>query len=162
MPKLLTASFFIFLFIGLISCSSSKNIKGTYRNKFAVGGFFGTTIKLMRNDSLEFIFQGDLFYDKIIGHYQVSSDTLFITFDKEVSDTNTRSAVFNTPLKTFVKNTDTIKYNSAYLIGHNKLFPINSSTGKKISKAKKYNKRKKYVLFGSHFYNKRYCLKRID
>lgn len=162
MPRLLIASLSLLLYIGLISCSSTKNVAGTYRNKFAIGGFFGTTIRLMQDSSLQYVFQGDLLYDSITGHYKIYDNKLYLDFDKELQDTTKLYYRFNDmPLKTAVHLGDTIKYKLSYVIGHNKLFPIHIATGKKVTRARKYNKRKKYILFGSHYYNKRYYLKRL-
>lgn len=162
MPRLLSVSFFALLFVRLISCSSTKNIAGTYRNKFAVAGFFGTTIRLMQDSTLQYVFQGDLMYDSITGHYTIVDNELYLNFDKELQDTTKLYYRFDDmPLKTEVHSGDTIKYKLSYAIGHNKLFPIHVVTGKKVTKARKYNKRKKYIFFGSHYYDKRYYLKKI-
>src|SRR5205085_2526607 len=81
---------------------------------------------------------------------------LYLNFDKELQDTNRLYYRFdNMPLKTEVYSGDTIKYKLSYVVGHDKLFPIHVETGKKVTKARKYNKRKKYIFFGSHYYVKR-------
>ena len=162
MPRPITAIFSSLFLCGVFSCNSTKNIAGTYRNKFAVANFFGTTIRLMPDSSLQYVFQGDLMYDSTTGKYHVADNKLYINFDKELPDTNKMYYRFdNMQLKTLVYSGDTIKYKLSYVIGHNKLFPIHIETAKKVTKARKYNKRKKYILFGSHYYDKRYCLKRI-
>ena len=160
MPRLITAIFFSLFLCGVFSCSSTKNITGTYRDKFPVAGFFHT-IRLRQDNSLQYVFQGDLIYDSIIGHYRILNKKLYINFDEELSDTNTMSNLFNAPIKRIVEFGDTIQYKLSYYIGHDKLFPIHVVTGKKVTKARKYNKRKKFILFGSHYYDKRYYLNRI-
>ena len=161
MPRLISIILFLLFLCGIVSCSSTKNIAGIYRNKFAVANFFGTTIRLLSDSSLQYVFQGDLMYDNITGQYHVTDNKLYINFDKELRDTNKMYYRFdNMQLKTFVRSGDTIKYKLSYYIGHEKLFPIHIDTKKKITKARKYNKRKKYILFGSHYYDKRYYLKR--
>ena len=162
MPSFNPAIFFSLSLCGVFSCSSTKNIEGTYRNKFAVAGFFGTTIRLMRDSSLLYVFQGDLMYDSTTGHYNVLDNKLYIDFDKELPDTTKMYYRFdNMQLKSVVYSGDTIRYKLSYYIRHDKLFPIHVETGKKVTKTRKYNKRKKYIFFGSHYYNKRYYLKRI-
>jgi hypothetical protein len=162
MLRLLTASFFVLLFIGLVSCNSTKNVAGTYRNNFAELGFFGTTIRLKQDSTLQYVFQGDLMYDSITGHYTIKDNKIYLNFDKEQQDTAKLYYRFdNMPLKIKVYPGDTIKYKLSYVIGHDKLFSIHVVTGKKVTKAKRYNKHKKYIFFGSHYYNKRYYLKRI-
>ena len=102
-------------------------------------------------------------YDSTTGHYHVADNKIYVNFDKEVQDTNKMYYRFdNMQLKTFLYFNDTIKYKQSYYIGHNKLFPIHIETGKKVTTARKYNKRKKYILFGSHYYDKRYYLKRLE
>lgn len=162
MPKLLIASFFVLFFFGLTSCSSTKNVAGTYRNNFAVLNFFGTTIRLMQDSSLQYVFQGDLMYDSITGCYTIYGDKLYLNFDKERQDTNKLYSRFDImPIKTVVHLGDTLKYKMSLVIGHKKLFLINSTTGTKVTKAKKYHKRKKFIFFGSHYYNKRYYLRKL-
>ena len=162
MPKDISAIISILFLCGLFSCGSTKNIAGTYRNKFAVANFFGTTIRLMSDSSLQYVFQGDLMYDSTTGQYHIIDNKLYIDFDKELPDTNKMYYRFNNmQLKTFVHLGDTIKYKLSYYIGHDKLFPIHIETGKKVTKARKYNKRKKYIFFGSHYYDRRYYLRRI-
>jgi hypothetical protein len=163
MQKPLTAALFILFLMELVSCSSTKNVAGTYRNKFAVAGFFGTTIRLFQDSRLQYVFQGDLMYDSITGHYHVYDKKLYINFDKELHDTSKTYYRFDDmPLKIVEYSGDSINYKLSYCIGHNKLFPIHVVSGKKVTKARKYNERKKYLFFGSHYYNKRYYLKRIE
>lgn len=153
----------LLILLAMFSCSSSKNIAGTYHSKFAVHGFFGTTVRLKSDSTLEYVFQGDLMYDSTTGRYQVYDDKLYITFDKESPDTNRLYYRFeNMPLKTIIYFGDTIQYKLFYYIGHNKLFPAHVETGKKVSKASGYSKRRKYILFGSHYYERRYYYKRVD
>jgi hypothetical protein len=45
-------------------------------------------------------------------------------------------------------------------VGDDKLSMVNFETGKKMKKAVAYNKRKKYILFGTHYYKKRWFLLR--
>ena len=103
MPRILTALFFNLVFIGFISCNSTKNVAGTYRNKFAELGFFGTTIRLKQDSTLQYVFQGDLMYDSITGHYTIRNNKLYLNFDKEQEDTAKLYYRFdNMPFKTKV------------------------------------------------------------
>jgi hypothetical protein len=163
MPKFITTSFSLLILFGLFSCSSTKNIAGTYRSKFAVHGFFGTTVRLKSDSTLEYVFKGDLMYDSTTGHYQIYNDKLYMNFDKELPDTNKLYYRFdNMPLKKLVYSGDTIWYKLFCYIGHNKLFPAHVETGKKVTKARGYSKRRKYIVFGSHFYDRRYFYKCVD
>jgi hypothetical protein len=158
-----TSLFFWSLLFGLFACSTSKNIAGTYRSKFAIHGFFGTTVRLKSDSTLEYVFKGDLMYDSTTGHYQVYDDKLYITFDKELPDTNKLYYRFNEmPLKTIAYSSRTISYKLFYYIGHNKIYPAHVETGKKVDRARGYSKRKKFFFFGSHYYDRRYYYKRVD
>lgn len=163
MQRIYTSILFLCLLLEISSCSMSNNITGTYQNKFAILGFFGTTIRLFPDSTLQYVFQGDLMYDSITGHYQVFQNKLYLNFDKEARKTDKSNYQYDDmPLKQDIFPRDTIQFKISYYIGHNKLFPIHFKTGDKITKERKYNKRKKYLLFGSHYYNKRYYLKKIE
>jgi len=162
LSKNLVAILFITLICGLCSCGST-NIAGTYRTNFADLGFFATTITLKTDSTLEYVFQGDLIYDSATGHYSIYNQNVYITFDREFPDTNKLYYRFkNVPLKNDTILVDIICYQEFYYIGHDKLFAAHSQTGKKVTKARRYNKRKQYILFGSQYYKKRWYLKRID
>jgi len=163
MPRHVTAIIFILILCGLFSCSSIKNIAGTYKTNFADLGFFGTTIRLKPDSSLQYVFQGDLMYDSTTGHYSIYDRKVYITFDKQLPDTNKLYYRFDImPLKTDNISGNTIHYQDFCYIGHNKLFSSHVETGKKVTKARRYNKRKKYFFFGSHYYKRRWYLRRVD
>jgi hypothetical protein len=157
LPKHLTA----IVFLGLLSCNSTKNLSGVYRSNFAVAGFFSTLIRFKPNNSLQFVSWGDLRYDSTVGHYKICDNKLYITFKK--IDLNAIGTGFNfdLPVQKALFAKDTIQYQSFYYIGNNKLFPANIETGKKGMKAWGYFRFKKYILFGRNWYYKRYYLKCI-
>ena len=161
MTRLLNSLLFCCILFGLISCVTTKNIAGKYGTNFADMGFFGTTIKLKQDSTLEYMFGGDMIHHHITGHYKIYDHKVYMVFDKEILDTNFALGLFfpDTLYKTVFKG-DTILYQSFCYIGHNKLFFAHAQTGKKITKARRYNKRKKYLLFGSHYYKRRWYLKR--
>jgi hypothetical protein len=163
MPKLITATFFTLVIFSIFSCRSAKNIAGTYYTNFASLGFFGTTVRLHPDSTLQYVFQGDLMYDSTTGKYTIRDDKVYIRFDKEVPDTTKLYYRYdNMPLKTAIIEGDSIPYQSFLYIGHNKMFFAHAETGKKVIKARRYNKRKKYLLFGSQYYKRRWYLKRAD
>jgi hypothetical protein len=162
MRKIITANVFLFILCSLLTCGSTKSIVGTYHTNFASLGFFGTTVRLRSDSTLEYVFQGDLIYDSTTGHYTVRGRNVYIRFDKEAPDTAKMYYRFNnTPLKTAFVEGDSIPYQSFLYIGHNKLFFAHAETGKKVTRATRYNKRKKYVLFGSNYYKRRWYLKQL-
>lgn len=161
MTRLLTSLLFCYILFGLISCSSTKNIAGKYGTNFATMGFFGTTIKLKQDSTLEYIFGGDMIYHHVTGHYKIYDHKVYMVFDKEKLDSNFASgSLFTDTLYKTVYLGDTIVYQTFCYIGHNKLFFAYAQTGKKITRAKRYCKRKKYLFFGRHYYKRRWYLKR--
>jgi hypothetical protein len=71
MKKSLGTISFSWLLCLFLSCGSTKKITGTYYSKFAVHGFFVTTVRLKPDNTLEYVYQGDLVYDSATGRYQV-------------------------------------------------------------------------------------------
>jgi hypothetical protein len=159
----LTNKILLVLFLcGLFSCSSTKNIAGKYATNFASLGFFGTTIILKPDSTLSYKFSGDLIYHLVTGTYKVSNNRIYMLFDKEIMDTNfVNSPLFDDTIHLAISKNDTIRYQRYFYTGHNKLFFSNYKTGERITKAKRYNRRKKFLFFGSHYYTKRHYLRPI-
>jgi len=123
---------------------------------------FGTTVRLKADHSMQYVFQGDLMYDSATGHYQVYGNKVYVEFDQELKDTNKLYYRFDImPQKYAYYPGDTIVYKLLLYIGHHKLFPGHADTGLKITKEKGYSKRRKYLVFGSHYYEKRFYYKKI-
>ena len=160
MTRPLNSFLFACISFGLISCVSTKNIAGKYGTNFATMGFFGTKIILKKDSSLEYTFGGDMIHHYLTGHYKIYGHNIYMVFDKEKLDSNLAPGPLfaDTLYKTFYKG-DSIFYQEFLYIGHNKLFFAYALTGKKVTKARRYNKRKKYLLFGSHYYKRRWYLK---
>lgn len=145
----------------LTACRTSRDITGTYRSKFATGGFFTTKVQLNADSTLQYVFQGDLEYEKATGHYRVDGNKLYILFDKEVPDSDRPYHQFDVmPVKSITHNGNPIDYQMSLYIGHYKLFPANINTGKKVTRATGYSKRRKYFLWGSHYFKRRYYYKK--
>ena len=162
MQRLTTVILFWMFLCGIFSCSSTKNITGKYATNFASLGFFGTTIILKPDNTLSYKFSGDMIYHFVTGSYKVSDNKIYMLFDKEILDTNfVRSSLFDDTIHIATSKDDTIRYQRYFYIGHDKLFFSNYKTGEKITKAKRYNRRKKFLLFGSHYYKKRHYLRLI-
>lgn len=145
----------------LTACSTSNDITGTYRSKFATGGFFTTKVQLNADSTLQYVFEGDLEYEKATGHYRVDGNKLYILFDKEEPDSERPYHRFDVlPVKSLTLNGNRIDYQLSLYIGHHKLFPANKKTGKKVTRDTGYSKRKKYLLWGSHYFKRRYYYKK--
>ncbi len=124
--------------------------------------FFGTTIILKQDSTLDYKFSGDMIYHRVTGTYKIDDKKIYMLFDKEILDTNfARAPLFDNLIKTIINKQDTINYQKIFYIGHDKLFFSYYKTGKKITMEKRYNKLKKYLLFGSHYYKKRHYLRKI-
>lgn len=101
-------------------------------------------------------------YDSATGQYQLYNNKIYVLFDKELKDSNKLYYRFdNMPVKTISYLGSTIQYQEFFYIGCNKLFPANIETGRKVTSARGYSKRKKYIIFGSHYYSKRYYYRHV-
>ena len=162
MPKLIINILSLLFLYRLFSCRSTKNIAGKYATNFASGGFFGTTIILKSDSTLNYTFSGDIIYHFVTGSYKVSDNKIYMLFDKKILDTNfVRSSLFDDTIHLATNKDDTIRYQRYFYIRHDKLFFSNYKTRENITKAKGYNRRKKFLLFGSHYYKKRHYLRLI-
>jgi hypothetical protein len=159
----LTVNILSLLFLcGLFSCRSTKNIAGKYATNFASSGFFGTTIILKPDSTLSYKFSGDMIFHLVTGTYRVSYNKIYMLFDKEILDTNfVNMPLFDDTIRLAISKNDTIKYQRYFYTGHSKLFFSNYKTGGKITKATRYNRKKKFLFFGSHYYKKRHYLRLI-
>lgn len=151
------------LSLGLISCSSTKNINGTYRSNFADLGMFITKVVLKNNSSFEYRFSGDLIFDTATGRFTIEHRKLILIYGPRPIDTSGLSTMRSLGLKLdsplILKSEASLPH--VFFIRKNKLF--NSYQDEHIIKrATKYNKTKKYLLFGSHYYKRKWYLKRVD
>jgi hypothetical protein len=143
------------------SCHSTRDISGRYHSRFAELYMFGTTIRLKPDQTMQYVFQGDLIYDSATGRYRVYGDKVYVELDKELKDTFKLYYRFdNIPQRYASYKGDTIAYKMLFYVGHNKLFPAYADTGKKVTRAKAYSRRRRYWLFGSHYYRKRFYYKK--
>lgn len=123
---------------------------------------FGTTIRLRPDHTMQYVFHGDMIYDSATGRYRAYGGKLYVQFDKEVRDTNKLYYRFDDmPQKYAYFKGDTIAYKMLLYIGRNKLFPSYAETGRKVTRDKAYSKRRKFWLFGSHYYRKRFYYKKV-
>ena len=161
--KLLTSTIFIIPLIGFISCTSTKNLAGSYRSNFADLGFFVTRIKLKSDSTFEYRFRGDMFSDTATGKYNIEGRKLILTYDPRPIDTSglayMRSIGFKLDEPLSLKSDAALPH--VFYIGQDKLFG-SYQDGKIVRKAVGYSKRKKYLLFGSHYYKRKHYLKRVD
>lgn len=149
--------------LSVMSCSPTKNIFGVYKSNFAVGGFFGTTVGLYADSSFTFRMSGDLAYDTAAGRYTVSENSIRLVYKLLAIDT---SLQYQTTKESFtihaaITGNHNLREPTPYLLGHKKLFLIDKK-GRKVKRQWGYSKHRKYLLFGKHWYMKRYFLKRLS
>lgn len=145
----------------LFSCVTQRDISGTYKSNIASLGFFSTRIKFSPDSTLEYRHSGDLIYDTAVGRYYTRGRKIYVKFEpiKLVE----YFGVSNVPvLRTQRDLSLPFSYDYIYLIGRKKIFLTHIDTGKKVTKTWGYSKRKHYISFGSHYYNRRGYLKKVE
>lgn len=106
---------------------------------------------------------GDMMFDTSNGHYKFDNKYVTLYHEPFQPDTSEyekhgKEAV----LLSFALSTNKhLNSPGKYLAGHNKLFVCDSS-GNVIKKQFGYSKRKQYIIFGKHWYKRRYFLNRVD
>ncbi len=163
MTKLTIFIFGILFLICLISCSSTNDVSGKYRSNFAVHGFFVTRINLNTDSTFGYRMSGDLIFDTSNGHYKFEKNYVVLYHQPFKPDTSEyekygKEAVL---LSYALSTNKHLNSPGKYLIGHNKLF-VCDSNGNAIKKQFGHSKRRQYIIFGKHWYKRRYYLKRVD
>lgn len=157
-------------FIGLavlilltFSCGSQKRTVGSYASKFPTMGFFGTRIKLKPDSTFEYRHAGDMIFDTATGIYFVANKKVYLKFLRLKENIFPSEGLLPSYVPRMeVKESVPFEYDYLCFIGNRKLFEADVSTGKKVTKAFGYSRRKKYLLFGSHYFERRYYLKKLD
>jgi hypothetical protein len=161
--RLLNSIILLTIFLGLISCSSTKNISGTYRSNFADLGMFITKVTLKSDSSFKYRFRGDLIFDTAAGRYRIDNRKLILIYDPRPIDTSGLSTMRSMGFK--LDSPLTLKSDAGlphiFYIRRNKLFHSRQDEGI-VKRATKYNKTKKYLFFGNHYYKRKWYLKRVD
>jgi hypothetical protein len=158
--KLPKPLFILGLSICICSCNTYRNSFGTYRSNLAQPDLQIKTLILKQDSTFEYIIKGNLIYGSLFGKYQIWKNKLFLSKIWEKTGQYRWSLLERTP-KILISGQDSIEYQSIFYLGDDKLFEANFETGKKIRKAVGYNERKKYILFGTHYYKKDWYLIRI-
>lgn len=159
--KLFKLTCFVATLLALVSCSSTKNISGTYRSNFADLGFFVTTMKLKSDSTFEYRFRGDMIFDIANGQYKVHGRKLILTYNPSPVDTSSLASLRKMSIKlNFSALRSDANRTHIFYIRHKKLYS-SYQDGKIVRKAFGYSKRKKYLFFGTHFYKHRNYLKII-
>jgi hypothetical protein len=154
--------FWILIFYFLTSCRPANNISGKYTSNLAVHGFFVTRINLNIDSTFGYRMSGDLIFDTSNGYYKVNKKYVTLYHEPFKPDTSEyerygKDAV----LLSYALSTNKHLSNpEKYLIGHKKLF-VCDSTGNIIKKQFGYSKCRQYLIFGKHWFKRRYYLTQI-
>ncbi|PVD49366.1 hypothetical protein DC498_25350 [Terrimonas sp.] len=107
--------------------------------------------------------RGDMMFDTSNGHYKIDNKYVILYHEPFKPDTSEyekygKEAVL---LSSGLSTNKHLGSPEKYLIGHEKLFVCDTS-GRVIKKQFGYSKRRQYLIFGKHWYKRRYYLKRVD
>ncbi|WP_261509896.1 hypothetical protein [Chryseobacterium paludis] len=152
----------------LSSCKSQKKLQGIYKSNKVEFGFFVTKIDLKNSNEFNYIFSGDLQHTELSGFYKRSGHNLYLKFDKNkgeiesVNDSLTISDILSGNYHNYdLKIENGINYHLKYKIQGNKLFAYRIDNDRLVKKSKVYTNKKKFLLLGSKWKNKRSYLKKI-
>jgi len=79
----------ILVLISLFSCVAGKSqevVSGCYASNFPIIGWFAAEITFNEDQSFEYLFAGDLYYDKIGGKYERIDNQIHLKYE-EIRDT---------------------------------------------------------------------------
>jgi hypothetical protein len=156
--KALLVSIATLTFVG---CSTTKDISGTYRSNFAEMGFFSTTLKLKKDSTFNYSLRGDLISNEATGLYTLNKRMLLLTYNLTPLDTVYANMYRNSGMK----GVDTLKnetnYPKLFYLRNDKIF-VSFQNGRIVKRGQTYSKRKKYLFFGSHYYKKKFYLKKVE
>lgn len=159
----------------LSSCSLPEKIPGTYSSKFYSNGFFKTFIDLNTDSSFYYQFVGDMIDKRGIGNYIVKGRNIQLKYSPSKYDSLLfgvredtvwgpnkklfKIVTVGTPIKVF----DSVEVETRptnFYFQNGKLFGINSKGELYKGKGFVYSPRKKYFLFGTHYFNRRNPLRK--
>jgi hypothetical protein len=150
-----------FMVMMLPSCKPNKDIAGTYRSRFAELGFFMTTIRLNHDSTLSYNFKGDLINRSAKGYFRMKGDTILLYYAWDDNDFKDILSGLPNEAQKLLKDKNALEHRESYIIGCDRLLPVNQNTGKKSARAVRYHKTKKYIIAGSHYYKDKFYLKRL-
>jgi hypothetical protein len=124
---------------------------------------FITKVTLKSDSSFEYRFRGDLIFDTATGRFKIDQRKLILVYDPRPIDTSglatMRSMGFKLDSPLTVKSDAGLPH--IFYIRRNKLFHSRRDE-EIVRRATKYNKRRKYLIFGSHYYKRKWYLKHVD
>ena len=169
----------ILLVLGLLvlctSCDVSRKIPGNYSTRLASQGFFATYIDLHSDSTFFYQFSGDLIRNNGIGTYSANKrrikltyvpskyDTLWLGVREDTVWSADRKFVRIDTVGILIKVLDTMMVESrptAFHYRNNRLFYVNKQGKVHEGKGFVYSPRRKFVIFGTHYFNRRNPLRR--
>lgn len=176
--KKISCIYFLFLFC---SCSTTNNIFGLYRNKFASQGFFVSSIQLNIDSSFEYRFAGDMQNDRGFGSYSFIGRKIILKYVPSQFDT---FSMAYTAKKSIFKNIDGIIKlvgDTTYQVATNqyledkvkrrpknfyykndKLLSVKDDGTLYNGKDFVYSSRKKFFLFGTKYFYRKNPLRKVE
>lgn len=106
--------------------------------------------------------RGDMMFDTSNGHYKVDNKYVVLYHESFKSDTSEYEKYGKEA--TLLSSLSTNKHlgnPENYLVGHQKLLVCDTSR-RVVEKQFGYAKRRQFLLFGKHWYKRRYYLKKLD
>lgn len=129
---------------------SQDSIAGCYSSNFAIIGWFGMHIRLDEDSTFNYLFAGDLFYDKKKGKYSVNKSEVILEFEK---NSDTLEIAFTDSLGNITKSkfpkpeNPSANYRPSKLVYKGNKLIIYDENGKRIfRRTNAKGRRKKYYL----------------
>lgn len=141
------------------SCTAKREITGTYQSNFAQFGFFVTQLSLLPNGHFSQTFSGDLIHRLSEGTYRIDGNRLILDYKRKSVDPTMEELMKAAGSNSLIFEIDS-GANDTLLIRQNKLLHI--SGGRTVRKAQRYNKLKRFIIFGSHYYRRKYYLRKVS
>jgi hypothetical protein len=160
----------IILFFISTSCSISKRTLGSYSSKFAANGFFITSLDLHPESAFFYQWSGDLMSKKGIGRYEVKKHLITLHYTPSIYDTLTEGLredtvwnaaknhfkieIVGTAIKIFNESLVNSRPQS-FFSKWGRLYHATANGRPNKSKGFVYSPRRKFILFGKQYFNRR-------
>lgn len=143
----------------MFSCTAKRELVGTYRSNFAEVGFFITQLHLLPDGHFTQTFSGDLIRNLSDGSYHTEGNRLILDYKSKSVDPTMVELLKAAGADSLNFESDSLQRDT-FLIKHKKLLHIYE--GKTIRRAQRYNKVKRFVILGSHYYRRKYFLRKVS
>jgi hypothetical protein len=131
-------------------------------------GFFSTKLTFDSDSTYKKHFSGDMISRKDSGTYQIIHKKLILKYKVPPLDSffyeNFKEIGNTINLDSFVKENSLDRErtdSTTYFLRNDKIF-FSKENGRISRKSVGYSKRKKYIFFGSHYYDRKHYLKKVE